>query len=79
MKAINESQVPKFEKKLNPSKWDFVVETLKAGKVCVIEKHEYEREVTARSGVRTRVEQFGMKCSVKKNPQTGDLYVFLKK
>ena len=79
MKAINESQVPKFVQNLRPSKYDFVSETLKAGKVCVIEANEYNSEISIRSAIRAHLERRGMKASVRKDPQTGDLYVFLKK
>ena len=76
MKAITEKQVPDFVQARRKSKYDFVSETIKSGKVCLIEAHEYEKENALRSGISSHMRKLGLAYMIRKDPSTGNFYVF---
>ena len=76
MKAITESQVPDLVQARRKSKYDFVSETIKSGKVCLIEANEYEKESALRSGISAHMRKRGVAYSIRKDTSTGNFYVF---
>ena len=80
MKAITMKEVPVIVRNnRRKSKYEFVSETIKLNKVCLIEPSDYTTENTLRSGISAHLRKLGLKYSIRKDHSTGNFYVFPEK
>ena len=79
MKFINPEDAPvRPRPRRNSAKWRPIQEALKEGKVAVIGADEYDDELATRNSITISLRRWGTAVTIRKDSDTGDLYVFPK-
>lgn len=76
MKRIKPEDAPVQPGPRTQHKWGPVKEALLAGDAVCISRSEFENEHSVRASVKVNADRWGIKITVRKDPATGDLYVF---
>lgn len=79
MKTIDPKDAPVQPTALaTAAKWRPIEAAIRAGLAAVIERHEYEDELKTRNSITVSLKRWGVPVTIRKDPETGDLYVFRK-
>jgi hypothetical protein len=79
MKFIDPEDAPmRPTPRRNSAKWRPIQEAIKDGKVVVLTPDEYEDELATRNSITISLRRWGTAVTIRKDSDTGDLYVFPK-
>jgi len=77
MKIIDPEDAPvKPVVRNSAGRWRPILNAVKAGRAAVIEKHEYTDENSVRNSITISLRRWDCPVTIRKDPETGDLYVF---
>lgn len=79
MKFINPEDAPVQPTPRQPmGTWRPIYDGITSGQAVVLEKSDYEDENKTRNAISLSMKRWGVPVTIRKDPATGDLYVFKK-